>query len=172
MSGQSWCLHGKIVYTLGQAKAEKQLGKVMCDLPKVASLGAGRAKIEATVLTPFHTTLSFLSLLHLTAMTLTFITHHHLPCVIFILERLEIGMSNVKSVVVPQTTMISHHIKLATNNSQEVCETWKTCETRHMCMGYFVLFVLLRETDFSCLASHGRSGDCARDKGIFSCDDG
>ncbi len=42
-------------------------------------------------------------------------------------------------------------LKQATDDSREVCETRKTCETRHVCMGYFVLFVLLHETDFSCL---------------------
>ncbi len=63
--------------------------------------------------------------------------------------------------------------KPVTDSSQEVCEMQKTCEARHMCMGYFMLFMLLHETDFSCLEpSHGRSGNYARDKGIFSCDKG
>ncbi len=45
-------------------------------------------------------------------------------------------------------------LKLAIDDSQEVCETWKTCEMWHVCMGYFVLlFMLLHETDFSCFAS-------------------
>ncbi len=40
----------------------------------------------------------------------------------------------------------------AADDSQEVYEPCKTCETRHVCMGCFVLFMLLHETDFSFLA--------------------
>ncbi len=35
----------------------------------------------------------------------------------------------------------------ATGNSRQVCETRKTCETRHVCIGYFMLFMLLHEID-------------------------
>ncbi len=42
--------------------------------------------------------------------------------------------------------------KLATGDSQDVCEMQKISEMRHVCMGYFVFFMLLHETDFSCLA--------------------
>ncbi len=49
----------------------------------------------------------------------------------------------------------------------------KTGETRNVCMGYFVLFMLLHETDFWCLKlSRSRSGNYAPDIGTFSCDKG
>ncbi len=61
--------------------------------------------------------------------------------------------------------------KPATDDSREVCEMWKTCETRHVSMGYFVLFMLLHETNFSHLEeSRSRSGNYAGDKGILSRD--
>ncbi len=66
-------------------------------------------------------------------------------------------------------------IKLAADDLREVREMRRTCEMRHVCMGYFVLFVLLHEKISR--VSHlepccGRCGNYARDKGIFSCDKG
>ncbi len=58
-------------------------------------------------------------------------------------------------------------LKPASDNLQEVSEMQKTYKTRHVCMGYFVLFMLLHETDFS---SRGRSGYYAQDREIFLCD--
>ncbi len=51
-------------------------------------------------------------------------------------------------------------------------EMQKTCKMRHV-YGLFRNFMLLHETDFSCLEpSRGRSGNYAREKGIFLCDKG
>ncbi len=44
-------------------------------------------------------------------------------------------------------------IKSAKDDSQGIHKMRKTCETRHVCVGYFVFFMLIHETDFSCLAS-------------------
>ncbi len=43
--------------------------------------------------------------------------------------------------------------KPAIDDSQDVREMRKTCETQHVCTSYFVFFMLLHERDFSCLAS-------------------
>ncbi len=58
--------------------------------------------------------------------------------------RLKFSRSAEKSVFF--AVLPSLLVRLATGNSWEVCETWKTWEMRHMCIGYFVLFMLLHET--------------------------
>ncbi len=64
-------------------------------------------------------------------------------------------------------------VKPATDDSREVREMRKTCEMRHVCMGYFMLSTLFYEIDFSRVEMpRARSRNYARDKGIFSYDKG
>ncbi len=35
-------------------------------------------------------------------------------------------------------------LKLATDDSRDICETRKTCKMRDMCTGYFVFFIVSR----------------------------
>ncbi len=64
-------------------------------------------------------------------------------------------------------------LKPATDNLREVCETQKTCVMRHVCMSYFVLFMLLHAIDFLCLKlSRSRSANYAWDKRICFCNKG
>ncbi len=44
-------------------------------------------------------------------------------------------------------------VKPATDESQNVREMRKICETQNVCTVYFVFFILLHETDFLCIAS-------------------
>ncbi len=65
-------------------------------------------------------------------------------------------------------------LKPTTDDSREVRETQKTCEMRQLCMGYFMLFMLLRQISHvsHLKPSRKRSSNYAGDKGIFLCDKG
>ncbi len=42
-------------------------------------------------------------------------------------------------------------VQPATDDLREVHETRKTCETQHVCSGYFVFLMLFHKTNFLCL---------------------